>query len=196
MSGEKMSDDTIADLEDEMGKTAQEAIDAENRHQAEASDLAKRITELEAEVRELKSRSPAIHMDRIPSLEERAALRDLLRPSEIEGALRETIAALRAQVIERRPYEAPTVETFALAPIALNMNGTVRVRLSETGLRVLDEYEAELKLPRRHRRRSVTDGNLWKGPLWQLMQEFGPSITMGMSEGPIVDNRIDYTAPI
>ncbi len=73
----------------------------------------------------------------------------------------------------------------------VNLNQRVRVRLSETGLRVLDAYEADLGLPERHRRHGVTDGNLWRGPLWQLMQEFGPCISMGMNEGPVVGNRVE-----
>ncbi len=47
--------DTIAGLEDEDGETAQELIDAEKRHLAEALDLAQRIAELETENRELRA---------------------------------------------------------------------------------------------------------------------------------------------
>lgn len=73
----------------------------------------------------------------------------------------------------------------------LNLNQRASARLTETGLRVLDEFEAELGLPMRHRRMSVTDGNLWRGQLWSLMQDFGASISLGMHEGPFVDNRVD-----
>lgn len=72
----------------------------------------------------------------------------------------------------------------------INMNDRVTVRLTETGLRMLDEYEANLGLPERHRRMSVTDGNLWKGQLWALMQEFGPSISMGF-DSPFLLNLLD-----
>ena len=73
----------------------------------------------------------------------------------------------------------------------LNLNQRATARLTETGLRILDEYEAGLGLPERHRRASVFEGDLWKGPLWQLMQEFGASMSIGMGEGAFVDNRID-----
>jgi hypothetical protein len=76
----------------------------------------------------------------------------------------------------------------------LNLNQRATARLTETGLRILDEYEADLGLPERHRRASVSDGNLWSGQLWSLMQEFGPSISMGMGESAFVDNRIDVEA--
>ena len=72
----------------------------------------------------------------------------------------------------------------------LNANDRATVRLTEMGLRALDQYEAALGLPERHRRRSITEGNLWSGQLWSLMQEFGPSISMGL-DSPFVDNRIE-----
>ncbi len=101
------------------------------------------IERLEAEVREMRERPPMVHLDRVPSLEDRATLRDLLRPSETEAALRETIAALQAQVADlkqwyeeakamlrqaraegfgvirdepKAEYVAPSLETFDLGP--------------------------------------------------------------------------------
>jgi hypothetical protein len=74
----------------------------------------------------------------------------------------------------------------------LNMNDLVSVRLTDAGLTMLDKYETDLGVPYLHRRSSVTEANLWRGPLWSLMQEFGPNISMGMNDGPFVDNRIDW----
>jgi len=100
------------------------------------------IERLEAEVREMRERPPMVHLDRVPSLEDRATLRDLLRPSETEAALRETITALQAQVTDlkrwyeeaktmlrqaraegfgvireaKAEYVAPSLETFNLGP--------------------------------------------------------------------------------
>jgi hypothetical protein len=45
---------TLASLEDEMGKDAQERIDEQRRHEAETRDMAGRIRELEARVEELE----------------------------------------------------------------------------------------------------------------------------------------------
>ena len=74
-----------------------------------------------------------------------------------------------------------------------NMNDRAAVRLTESGLRILDRYEAVLGLPEHHRRTSLTDGNLWRGELWRLMQEFGPGVEMGF-DSPFVDNRIELEA--
>jgi len=76
------------------------------------------------------------------------------------------------------------------SPRAINMNQRVSVRLTEHGLRMLDEWEAELGLPERHRRINVTEGNLWRGELWALLQQFGERVTMGMNI-PFVDNRVE-----
>jgi hypothetical protein len=46
---------TIAGLEDEMGRDAQERIVEERKHQAETLDMARRIQELEARVEELSA---------------------------------------------------------------------------------------------------------------------------------------------
>jgi hypothetical protein len=76
------------------------------------------------------------------------------------------------------------------AKLTINMNARVGVRLTETGLRILDEWEEALGLPEKHRRINVTDGDRWRGELWALLQQFGERITMGMPI-PFVDNRVD-----
>lgn len=80
--------------------------------------------------------------------------------------------------------------TERLEPSAANLNDVVTARLSPAGLQILDDYEQELGLPLRYRRHEVTDGNLWRGPLWSFMQQFGPKI--GMHEGPVEANRITF----
>ena len=78
--------------------------------------------------------------------------------------------------------------------LLLNPNGRVTVRLTDRGLRALDEHEADVGIPSRHRRLSISDGNLWTGQLWSLMQEIGNSCRIGF-DSPFVDNRIEYEDP-
>lgn len=73
----------------------------------------------------------------------------------------------------------------------INMNDRVAVRLTAAGLIILDAFEETVGIPVRHRRLSVSDGNLWKGQLWELMQDFGPCVSLGMIDMPFVANRID-----
>lgn len=78
----------------------------------------------------------------------------------------------------------------------MNLNDRVSVRLTATGLRVLDENESEMGLPQRHRRMSITDGNVWTGQLWELMQEFGRLMRMGFGESPFERNEIEIVSSV
>lgn len=80
--------------------------------------------------------------------------------------------------------------------MSMNLNDRVSVRLTATGLRVLDENEYEMGLPKRHRRMSITDGNVWTGQLWELMQEFGRCLRMGIGEGPFERNEIQLVSSV
>jgi hypothetical protein len=74
---------------------------------------------------------------------------------------------------------------------AININRVAVVRLTDHGRRMLDAHYRELGL------RVPVDipgifpaHDLYKGPLWDLMNIFGPCLYMGCTEVPFVKNEI------
>jgi repressor LexA len=74
-----------------------------------------------------------------------------------------------------------------------NINETVRVKLNEDGLRILEARHTELYqhigLDRPFAPPQVDDEGYSRFQLWTLMREFGPHIRMGMK--PPFDTTID-----
>lgn len=64
--------------------------------------------------------------------------------------------------------------------LKINLNETVEVVLTEAGAEAYNKRWYELKIPEKYRREPVKAGHVLKMHVHEMMNEFGPSVHLGM----------------
>lgn len=102
----------------------------------------------------------------------------------------EALSSYEKRLVERREQELQGANLPVRVPVMrINLNASVRVRLTLLGASQLHEARHQVKVPEDLLARQ----GVWETTLWELMAAFGPKFSMG--ETPIVDALIEVLDP-
>lgn len=74
----------------------------------------------------------------------------------------------------------------------VNLNTYVAVILTDFGASKLNSYHSQFNLPSKYKREPAYKGQQVRYPLWELMNIFGPCLTMGFHSIPFENNEIEF----